>query len=267
MRTFLWWLFVALACTPVTLMTFVAAEARYPGLDPLTLHNPSFLREFVGEVAITWVGYGKDSASRLDRVLRLAPNNAEAWTRRCSEQNYAGLDQAFAACTKAVSLSPMQWNYNNLGRAQEKRHDPCAAEDSFNVANMKAAWADTYILREFGEASLECGHVAAAVNEFEQAEKKDAQQVAVAAAENEDEDDLQEEKDDLATDRDWLILVYGRYGSMTEAAQMCSTVHPAWKTCSCNIGAKGVQCADHPTQPRTDSQIRAPHPVRLSPFD
>ncbi len=250
MRTFLWWLFVALACTPVTLMALIAAEARYPALDSITLHNPALLREFVGEVAITWVGYGEDSPPRLDRVLRLAPDNTEAWTRRCTRDNFsdpkAAPAKSLADCTRAVALDHSEPNLNNLGLAQERSNNPCAAEDSFTSANSRVNAVYPFVLRNMGRAALACGHIPAAIAGFEVAETKDAQDVAVSAAKHEDEEDLQEEKEDLTEDRNWLILAYGRNRDLTRANQMCSTAHPTWKTCSCNTSAEGVECSGDP---------------------
>jgi tetratricopeptide (TPR) repeat protein len=255
MRTFLWWLFVAAACTPFTLMALIAAEARYPALDHITLHNPSFMREFVGEVAITWVGYGKDSPPRLDRILRLAPENSEAWSRRCTHDNFsdpkAAPEKSLADCTRAVALESSEPNLNNLGLAQERNNKPCAAEDSFTSANSKVNAAYPFVLRNMGQAALACGHVPAAIAGFEVAESKDSQNVAVSTAKHEDPEDLEEEKEDLTQDRDWLILAYGRSHDPTQANQMCSTAHPTWKFCSCNVDDEGVKCTDsqHPNQP------------------
>ena len=242
MRTFFWWLFVVLAFCPMCFIGLVAAEAFSPRLDALTLHMPSPVRSIVGILAMTSVGYDNASGQKIDRVLRLDPENGDAWSRRCSTQTISGSSQAFQSCTKAVAFNPVQGTYNNLGQAQEKLHDPCAAEDSFNVANMKAASANTEILRSFGRASLECGHIPAAVHEFELAERKDTQSVAVSAAEHEDEEDLQEEQEDLAADRDWLVLAYARNGHMNQAAAMCSAGHPTWKSCTCNFDDKGIHC-------------------------
>ena len=251
MRTFLWWLFVAAACTPITLMALIAAEARYPALDPLTVHNPSFLRELVGEVAITWVGYGKDSPPKLDRILRLAPDNAEAWSRRCTRDNFsdpkAAVEISLADCTRAVALNRTEPNLNNLGLAQERSNNPCAAENSFTSANSSVNAAYPFVLRNMGRAALACGHTPAAIAGFEVAETKDAQDVAVSAAKHEDPEDLEEEKADLTEDRDWLILAYGRNHDLARTNQMCSTAHPTWKTCTCNTSADTVKCSDQPT--------------------
>ena len=263
MRTFLWWLFVAAVCTPMVLIAFIAAEARYSGLDPVTLRNPSAVREIVGEIAMTWVGFGKDSAAKLDRVLRLAPENSEAWTRLCSDQSDTHSDQAVASCTKAIALNPAELNYNNLGLIQERRGDACTAEESFTSANSRVNAAYPFILRNIGRAAYACGHVPSAVASFEIAETKDAQEVAVGAAEHKDEEDQQDDKDDLQTDRDWLILTYAQNKQPKLATQMCSTAHRAGRLAT----APPPMALCLPSNARITRNHSDPRTMRLVPGD
>ncbi len=221
------------------LTALVAAEAFSPRLDGLTVRNPRMMRSLVGEVAMTKVGYGKDSGKQLDRVLKLDPENAEALGRLCTANVNTGSGQALQTCRKALAQDPSELNYNGLGLAQEKAGAFCDAEDSFTTANSKVNARDAYVLSNMGRVALKCGHAAAAVASFEIAEGKDVQDVVVAKAEGEDEDDA---RDTLLQDREWLIVAYGRNGNMKQAAAMCATAHPTWKTCSCSFDDKGVHC-------------------------
>ena len=178
---------------------------------------------------------GKDESKALDRVIRLDPENAEAWSWRChARDNATAADEP--ACRKAIALGPTAWNFNGLGDVQEHAGEFCAAEDSYTRA-VQATTNEALYLRNMARAAIRCGHTGASVAGFEVAEGLDAK-----AAADPDEDELT--KDDLRNDREYLTVAYDRAKQPDKAAVMCTKVHPEWKTCHCELTDSSVKCSN-----------------------
>jgi tetratricopeptide (TPR) repeat protein len=235
MRPVLWGLFIFIVCLPLIFVLYLVAASKYPRMDAFTVKLPSIVRTTVAELTLQKAGYGKGSERAIDRTIRLDPENAGAWGRRCrfvvDETNY---DQA--VCRKAIALDPSPWNYNGLGRAQENAKDFCAAEDSYTTA-IRGSQNDAELLRNMARAALRCGHTGASIAGFEVAEGLDAK---VAADPDEDED----VKADLLTDREYLAVAYDRTNQPAKAAAACAKAHAGWKSCHCELTDSSMKCSD-----------------------
>jgi len=228
------------ACTPIAALASLFAAAHFSAMDRLTLAMPMSIRVPVAQIAMDKVGYGKDSTTKIDRVIKLDPENPDAWSRRCGAFDDADSPTfdpslALTQCQKALSLQHTEDNFNGLGLAQEALKDYCAAEDSFTHANSLVNARDAYVLRNMGRAALECGHAASSVAIFEVAEETDAKDV-------EDDDD----KEDLLLDREWLVLANQANHDPAAATAACAKAHPDWKSCHCIPDGTGVKCTNAP---------------------
>jgi tetratricopeptide (TPR) repeat protein len=237
MRPVLWGLLICIFCLPLAFVLYLVGAAKYPPMDAFTMKLPSFVRTTVAGLTLQKAGYGKGSEEGIDRTIRLDPENAEAWGRRCHfVAGKTKYDQA--ACRKAIALDPSPWNYNGLGLAQENAKDFCAAEDSYTTA-IRRAQNDAPLLRNMARAALRCGHTGASVAGFEVAESLDAK-AAVAP----DPDDEDEAKTELLADREYLAVAYNRTNQQAKAATICAKAHPGWKTCHCELTDSSVKCSD-----------------------
>lgn len=237
MRPILLGLLVFVACLPITFVVLIVAAAKYPKMDTFTLNLPMAVRSAVAELTLRKAGYGKDSAKGIDRTIKLDPENADAWSRRCHARDLETTGD-LAACRKAIALNPTAWNFDGLGTAQEHAKDYCAAEDSYTRA-ISASSNEAEYLRNMARAALRCGHVGAGVAGFEVAEGLDAK----ASADPDDDGDV---KDNLLSDRQYLSVVYDLSNQPAKAAAICAKAHPDWKSCHCGLTETGVQCSDAP---------------------
>jgi hypothetical protein len=235
MRPVLWGFLVFVVCLPLAFVLFLVAAARYPVTDSFTMTLPTGIRAAVAELTLRNAGYGKDSAKLVDRAIKLDPESADAWGRRChGTGDKAAYDQA--ACQKAIALDPSAWNFNGLGATQENAKDFCAAEDSYTSA-IKASANDAYSLRNMARAALRCGHTGAGVAGFEVAEGLDAK----AAADPDEDDDI---KADLLSDREYLVVAYNRTNQPAKASAICAKAHAGWKACHCELTDTEVKCSE-----------------------
>jgi tetratricopeptide (TPR) repeat protein len=235
MRPVLWGLLVFVLCLPLTFVLHLAAAARYPAMDGLTARLPPIVGAAVSQIALRKAPGGKDGSKALDRVIRLDPENAEAWSWRChANDNATAADEP--ACRKAIALGPTAWNFNGLGDVQEHAGDFCAAEDSYTRA-VQVTTNEALYLRNMARAAIRCGHTGASVAGFEVAEGLDAK-----AAADPDEDELT--KDDLRKDREYLTVAYDRAKQPDKATAMCTKAHPEWKTCHCELTDSSVKCGN-----------------------
>jgi tetratricopeptide (TPR) repeat protein len=235
MRLVLWGLLVFVVCLPLAFVLLIVAAARYPAMDGFTTKLPAAVGATVAELILRNAGYAKDSAPLADRAIRLDPENADGWTRRChGNGDDTKYDQA--ACRKAISLDPSAWNYGGLGTTQENAKDYCAAEDSYTDA-IKVTANHANALRDMARAALRCGHEGAAVAGFEVAEGLDAKTVA------EDQDHDEGLKADLLADREYLAVAYDRTNQPQKAIAICTKAHPEWKTCNCELTDTAVKCS------------------------
>jgi tetratricopeptide (TPR) repeat protein len=237
MRPVLWGLLGFVACLPLAFVLMIVAAAKYPAMDAFTLNLPASVRTAVAELTLRNAGYGKDSAKGTDRALKLDPESADAWSRRC-HGNFDDTKYDQAACRRAIALEPSTWNYNGLGTAQEQAKDYCAAEDAYTSA-IRTSSNDATSLRNMARAALRCGHVGASVAGFEVAEGLDAK----TAADPEDDGDS---KIDLLSDREYLAVAYDKTSQPAKATEVCNKAHPDWKTCHCELTDAAVKCSDSP---------------------
>jgi tetratricopeptide (TPR) repeat protein len=241
MRLVLWGLLIFVLCLPMFFVLLLIPAAKYPAMDSLTMKLPMGVRRTVAELTLRRSGYGKDAAKGIDRVIKLDPESADAWTRLC-HAGKEGAENNMAACRRAIALNPSAWNFNGLGSAQERVKDYCDAEDSYTLA-IKESTNDATYLRNMARAALRCGHIGASVAGFEVVEGLDAK---AAASPDDDDDDT---KADLASDREYLAVVYGRNGEPAKATAVCSKAHSDWKTCHCDLIDEAVKCTDEAARP------------------
>ncbi|MEI9980837.1 MAG: hypothetical protein WDN23_17910 [Edaphobacter sp.] len=239
MRPVLWGLLVFLLCLPLALVLYLVAAARYPAMDSFTAKLPAPIGAAVAQVALQRAGYDKDEAKAVDRAIRLDPESADAWSRRCRLDANGAATKDATSCRMAIGLDPSEWNYNGLGAVQEGAGDYCGAEESYTRAIQKRA-NDAFFLRNMARAALRCGHSGASVAGLEVAEALDAK----TAADPDEDDDI---KDDLLADREFLTVAYDRSNRPDKAAAICVKAHPTWKSCHCELTDKSVKCAEGPS--------------------
>jgi tetratricopeptide (TPR) repeat protein len=237
MRPVLWALLVFVVCLPLAFVLLIVAAAKYPAMDAFTMKLPTLVRATVAELTLRSAGFGKDSVQGIERTIKLNPENADAWGRRCRfTDDQTKYDQT--TCRKAIALDPSPWNFNGLGLAQENAKDFCAAEDSYTTA-IRSSQNNAELLRNMARAALRCGHTGASVAGFEVAEDLDAK----AAADPEEDTDV---KADLLSDREFLAVAYDRTNQPAKATAICSKAHANWKTCHCELTETSVKCSDAP---------------------
>jgi tetratricopeptide (TPR) repeat protein len=217
----------------------IVAAARYQGMDAFTVNLPANVRTAVAELALRNAGHGKDSAKGTDRAIKLDPESADAWSRRCHGYFFDETKYDQAACRRAIALDPSTWNYNGLGTAQEQAKDYCAAEEAYTSA-IRTSSNDATSLRNMARAALRCGHVGASVAGFEVAESLDAKS---AEDPEEDDDDI---KIDLLSDREYLAVAYDKTNQSAKATAVCNKAHPDWKACRCELTDAAVKCSNAP---------------------
>src|ERR1700734_4086746 len=155
MRPVLWGLLVFALCLPLTFVVYLAAAARYPAMDGFTAKLPSEVGAAVAQIVMRKAPSGKDESTALDRVIRLDPENAEAWSSRCHRNdNATAADEP--ACRKAIALGPTAWNFSGLGDAQERAGEFCAAEESYTRA-VQATANEALYLRNMARGAVRWG--------------------------------------------------------------------------------------------------------------
>lgn len=236
---------VAVLCLPLTFVLWLMIAGAWPAMDRITLHLPMSIRETVASVAMQNVGWGKNAQLKLQRVLRLSPDDATAWTRSCEMTAGKSGDRrgGVQTCERAVALDDSGWNFDHLGRAQERAGDECAAEESFTRASSKSSMGYEYgHVESMGRASLRCGDLYSARAGLEAA--IDLQEKSYKAP-DQDPDDIDGTRADEKTDREYLIVTLDRLHETRLAKETCSQVHPEWGGCVCALDSKGeASCAD-----------------------
>jgi hypothetical protein len=228
---------------PLLFVIWLLLAVRLPKMDALTMRMPMSVRSTVAASVLTNVPWGKKGSQGIDRVIALDSENADAWSRRCTNLwKDAGAAQ-LQACEKAVALQKTAPNLNNLGRAQEKMGDECAAEESFTQASSAASSGTDYTYVEnMGRASLRCGKAYDARAGLETAINLESRNLR---APDQDEDDIADYKEDQLADREYLIVTFDRMHDSANAQTTCSVAHPDWKGCACSLDAKGkVACVE-----------------------
>lgn len=240
----LWGLLVFVLCLPLAFVLYLVAAARYPSMDGFTAKLPAVVGGAVAQIELQRAGYGKNERKGVDRAIRLDSGNADAWSRLCRLETNEKANGDIAACQRALALEPSEWNYNGLGFAQERAGDFCAAEDSYTSAVQKRS-NDAFFLRNMARAALRCGHTGASIAGFEVAEGLDAKSSA-------DPDEDEDIKNDLLSDREYLVVAYDRSRQPDKANAMCLKAHSDWKGCHCELTDKNVRCSDGPRSGSND---------------
>ncbi len=238
MRPVLWSLLLTIVCLPMAFVLFLLVASRFAAMDSFTSKLPSGIRSSVADVAMSKAGYDKGSGAIIDRVLRLDPDNVDAWGRRCHANTNDAIQRE--ACNKAVALDPTAWNFEGLGSTQEHAGDFCGAENSYTSA-IRYSQNDAGLLRSMARAGLHCDHAWASVAGFEVAEGLDAKS---ATNDTDDEDNTAA---DLLADREFLVIAYNRTKQSAKANAMCTKTHPDWKGCNCDLTETGVECTNAST--------------------
>jgi tetratricopeptide (TPR) repeat protein len=222
----------------VVVSALVVFEARFPGLDSVTVHEPRPMRTLVGRLALREYGSGE---ADLDRVIRLDPNNTLAWERRCTA--FLGATQAewVSDCQHALKLETSGANYRLMGSAQEQASQYCAAEASYRaaVAQPDMLGQRPVVLRDAARAALSCGDPSASLNLLHTAEQLDEASASSASAPEE----TQRAHDALASDHGYMSVVYLEMNQPDKAKEMCFEANPAYADCACQLTGTGLVCS------------------------
>jgi len=245
-RYLLFGLIVAVVCAPLFFVVLLFAAAYWTPLDKLTLTLPPSVRATIAAVAVSNPAHVKTPAQE-DRILRLDPNSPFAWNHRCHRAAAFGdIDKiqpnAIVFCARANELEPSQLNTFYLATAQEAAGDFCTAEQTYTKANSYASSSHADDLRGMGRSAYQCGLIPAAIAELEFARDLD---LKASTDPNNDEDDVDDYKFNLQSDREWLTLAYTANHQPKQAAEACSLAHPDMKPCTCTLQNHKPTCSTH----------------------
>jgi tetratricopeptide (TPR) repeat protein len=216
----------------------VIAEARFDSLDGLTVREPMPVRTLVGHLALR--EYGTDD-NYLERVLKIDPNNARAWERRCTALLGATQSDWISDCQHALKLEATGTNYRLMGSAQEQANEFCAAQASYHTALSKPdiAGVRPHLLRDEARAALACGDPATSLAVLHTAEEIDESTAGNVAAPGE----INSARDGLASDYGYMAVVYDHINQPEKAREMCSEAYPGSETCNCQLTGTGLVCS------------------------
>jgi len=241
MRKVLWVLGIAVLCLPMLFVSWLVAAARWSKMDAVTVHAPVMMRQAVASILLNKAGWGRDAFPIVGRVMRLDPDNADAWGRRCTVYSRGVVPQEDVdACVKAVSLTPTPQMYTALGRADERAGKECDAMEAFKQGAQGATRG--YKRVEFlGRAALKCGDLVEARPALETAVSVEDARMAgshVQAAQ------IAQAKADQMVDREYLIVAYDELKETKLKKQVCAAAHPGWKGCGCGMEGGEVSCKE-----------------------
>lgn len=245
MRKTLWILFIFVLCLPMIFVGWLVLATRSARMDSTTMNLSPGLRSMVADGVLQAAGYGKKSLPSLYRVVMLEPDNSAAWDRLCAVESNAAPQHAIQqTCKTAVAMDDSADNWGSLGRAQEQRGDPCAADESFTKAASRAANEGAADYAEsMGRAALRCGQYYDARAGLEAAIDLEAKEIS--DTKNWDDDEIAEFKQDQLDDREYLILTLDHLHEAKAMKAACSLAHPGWAACACKLDDKGtVRCAE-----------------------
>ncbi len=238
MRKFLMVAGIGVLCLPMLFVGWLLAVSRWAKMDALTMHAPRPFRQTVAEIVLQKAGFGEKAEPAVDRALRLDPENANAWHRRCSSYVWDKGVPSVKDCQMAVALGKEPRDYFNLGRAQDYAKDPCDAEDSYTQAvSATAANPNITYVESMGRAALRCGHVPAAKAGLQLAVDLDAKALNEP---DQDDDEIADSKKDMLENEEYLVIAYHWGKDDTLAGQACAAAHTGWKGCSCDLDARGI---------------------------
>ena len=241
MRKFLVVAGIGVLCLPMLFVGWLLAASQWAKMDALTMHAPDGMRSVVASLVMKKAGWGRDAFPMLERVMRLDPDNAEAWGRRCMVYSRGPQPEAdVEACVKAVSLQPTPQMYTALGRADDRAGKECDAAEAFKTA-VHGQMRGYKAMERMGRAELKCGELPEAREGLETAVLLENDRLlgkGVTAAQ------IPQVKADLLTDREYLIVAYDGLKEAKLAKQMCSVAHVGWKGCVCGMEGGEVVCRE-----------------------
>ena len=209
----------------VCVLVLFSVQARFPLLDAITLRLPHPVRSVVATLAVY---ENNQEPAALTRALRLDPDNAAAWGRRCTA--YVGNNSAerLEDCRRAVALRASATNLRGEASALEEDGDFCAAERAYrdSLGETEFSGQRPYVMRDMALSALSCGHVQASLETLQAAEEMDSRNGS----------------DGVAADRSYLSVVYEAMNDRGRARQMCSEANPGYGGCSCELTSTGVSC-------------------------
>ena len=214
----------------------LAIAARFPVFDPVTADLPRPLRSAVATLAVHEnVGVDPDPVTR---ALALDPENAAAWSRRCTAFMGMTPGERLADCRHAVALHPTTADLRAFGSALEDQGEFCGAEDAYRRAldTPEAAGQRPLVLREEARAALTCGDMngslsalrAAAAIDLHEAESLETAPPAV--------------RESLSNDHGYMSVVYQRMQQPDRANEECVAANPGLSACSCTLTLGGLSC-------------------------
>lgn len=234
----------SLVVVAILLLIGVLAEARFPEMDGVTMHEPHLLRAAVAGFAMRELG---PEDNEVDRVLMLDPENARAWERRCTAALGPSPGQSVGDCERAYTLDPSLPNLRALASAEEVDGRFCDAEGTFKQAlgRQDPEVRRPAMLRDEARVALACGHAETALESLQQAEELDAQ--LAAGAERQViptyEQTAGMARESLAFDRGYMAAVYERMNQPEKARQMCTEANPDSPNCSCELTGNALTCS------------------------
>ncbi len=226
-------------------LALLALAARFPVFDPATADLPRPLRSTVATMAVYEnVGVDPDPVAR---ALALDPENAAAWSRRCTA--FLGLDSTtrLEDCRHAVKLHASTADLRAYGSALEEQGEFCPAEDAYRRAldTTDAAGQRPLVLREESRAALTCGDMTGSLTALRAAEAIDLHEAGtqdtVAPA----------VRESLSSDRGYMSVVYRRLQQPDKANEECVAANPGLSACSCELTPGGLSCT--PSGPVLDA--------------
>jgi tetratricopeptide (TPR) repeat protein len=224
---------------PLLFVCWLFAAAQWARMDATTLRMPEAARDLVSSVAMQKVGNSRDQLGALHRVLRLNPEEPDAWTWLCAgfingKQQTADVE----TCSKALTFQRTSGNYNGLGRAQERLGDECKAEDSYTKAAGEEASSGSYdSVERMGRAALRCGDLYGSRAGLEAAI---SMQDKLLKDPDEDDDEITDIKKDRLADNEYLAVTLDRLKLPKLSQQACTEAHPASEECACTLDANGT---------------------------
>jgi hypothetical protein len=234
---------VVVVCLPMLVMGWLLLAARWTKMDALTMRMPIGVRSTIAQIAMQSIQWGKGQRPEFERVNRIDPANADAWSGRCT--SYFGESERsadVATCITAVKVDASAATYDGLGDAQQRAGDVCAAEESFTrAASVNSGTHDYEYTERMGRAALRCGHLPSARAGLEVAVQHEDYRLK---QEGKDDDEIDDTKTDMLKDREFLVVVYQKLHEDALAKKACAEAHSDWKGCACAVDAKTVTCEE-----------------------
>lgn len=228
-------------------VALVLTEARFPPLDPITLHEPHPMRALVASLAMRELGPADND---VDRILKLDQKNARAWERRCTAAIGPAPVQSVYDCERAYELDPSAATLRAVASAQESAGLVCEAEENFHTAYERADLAvrKPLVLRDEARAALACGHPEISLNALHQAEVLDlAEATDTPRDPTQVADPSAAIRESLASDRGYMAVVYERMHQADKAKEMCTEANPGSPNCSCELTGNALICSQTPS--------------------